>query len=85
MYLSMVTSLVLVPKLEKKYVSITRLRELSLRKLEENHQVWQLRLLKHMTDISHLCLPVQPAVVGLLCRGVGLVDLWRSLPAPRIL
>ena len=31
------------------------------------------------------CLPVQPAVGGLLCRGVGLDDLWRSAPAPTIL
>jgi len=29
-------------------------------------------------------LPVQPAV-GQLCRGVGLHDLWRSLPTPTIL
>ena len=30
-------------------------------------------------------LPVQPAVGSLLCRGVGLDDLWRSLPAPTTL
>ena len=30
-------------------------------------------------------LPVQPAVEGLLCRGVGLDDLWRSLPTSTIL
>jgi len=30
-------------------------------------------------------LPVQPAVVGLLCRGAGFDDVWRSLPAPVIL
>ena len=29
--------------------------------------------------------PVQPAVGSLLCRGVGLDDLQRSLPAPTIL
>jgi len=31
------------------------------------------------------CLPVQSAVASLLCRGVGLDDLQRSLPAPTIL
>lgn len=31
------------------------------------------------------CLPAQPAVEGLLCRGVELDDLWRSLPTPTIL
>ena len=38
-------------------------------------------------DIQELpgCLPVQPAVGGLLCWGVGLDDLWRSLSAPSIL
>jgi len=38
-------------------------------------------------DIQDLpgCLPVQPAVGGLLCMGVGLSDLWRSHPALTIL
>jgi len=31
------------------------------------------------------CLPLQPAAVGLLCRGAGLNDLQRSLPTPTIL
>ena len=31
------------------------------------------------------CLPVQPVVGGLLCSGVGLSDLWRSLPTLTIL
>ena len=34
---------------------------------------------------THLYLPVQPAIGGLLCRGVGLNDLWRSLPISKIL
>ena len=29
--------------------------------------------------------PVWPVVEGLFCRGVGLDDLWRSLPTPIIL
>jgi len=38
-------------------------------------------------DIQNLpgCLLVEPAVGSLPCRGVGLHDLWRSLPAPIIL
>ena len=38
----------------------------------------------HIQDLTG-CLPVQPAVGGPLCRGIGLNDLWRSLPAPTIL
>jgi len=30
-------------------------------------------------------LPMLPAVGGLLCRGVELDDLWKSLPAPTVL
>ena len=31
------------------------------------------------------CLPMQPAAGGLLCRGVGLDGIWRSLPTSTIL
>ena len=31
------------------------------------------------------CLPVQPDVGSVVCRGVKLNDLWRSFPTPTIL